>query len=271
MVYLQSGFSAGSMHWYQFGPSHHPSRRYDRIKLSILLGNTSARSRAAANLPWHTASAGAFSLSVSNFGHEFEFMREGEVFALKLDREFVSKTWALASEEERRLYDVRGARDPFLFHIGKQAVAELRREGTLSAKYVESIATVVGVHLSTHYLRRGHTRRLPTLTPNTQQRVLAYIHAHLSTGILLGDLAAVAGLSPFHFARAFRVSVGETPHHFIIQQRVERAQELLRTSGQIMTLTDAALQAGFSSQSHLTRCFRGVCAMTPGEFLRKEW
>ena len=42
MVSLQSGFSAGSMHWYQFGPSHHPPRRYDRIKLSILLGNTSA-------------------------------------------------------------------------------------------------------------------------------------------------------------------------------------------------------------------------------------
>ena len=61
-------------------------------------------------------------------------MREGEVFALKLDREFVGKTWALASDEERRLYDVRGARDPFLFHIGKQAVAELRREGTLPAK-----------------------------------------------------------------------------------------------------------------------------------------
>jgi AraC family transcriptional regulator len=270
MVSLQSGFSAGSVHWYQFGPSHHPPRRYDRIKLSILLGNTSARSRAAANLPWHSASAGAFSLCVSDFGHEVEYLREGEVFALKLDREFISKTWALASEEERRLYDVRGARDPFLFHIGKQAVAELRREGTLPPRYVESIATVVGVHLSTHYLRRGQNRSLPTLTPNTQQRVLAYIQARLATRILLADLARVAGLSPFHFTRAFRVSVGETPHQFIIRQRVERARELLRTSGQSMTLTDAALQAGFSSQSHLTRCFRGVCGMTPGEFLRKE-
>src|SRR5580692_2987774 len=270
MVSLQSGFSAGSMHWYQFGPSHHPPRRYDRIKLSILLGNTSARSRAAANLPWHTASTGAFSLCVSDFGHEVEFMREGEVFALKLDREFVGKTWALASDEERRLYDVRGARDPFLFHIGKQAVAELRREGTLPAKYVESIATVVGVHLGTHYLRRGRNRRLPTLAPNSQQRVLAYIQAHLATAIWLADLARVAGLSPFHFARAFRVSVGETPHQFIIRQRVERAQELLRISGQSITLTEVALQAGFSSQSHLTRCFREVCGMTPGEFLRKE-
>jgi len=270
MVSLQSSFSAGSMHWYQFGPSHHSPRRYDRIKLSILLGNTSARSRASANLPWHTASTGAFSLCISDFGYEVEFMGEGEVFALKLDREFVGKPWALASDEERQLYDVRGARDPFLFHIGKQAVAELRREGTLPAKYVESIATVVGVHLGTHYLRRGRNRRLPTLTPNAEQRVLAYIRTNLATGILLADLARIAGLSPFHFARAFRVSVGETPHQFIIRQRVERAQELLHTSGQIMTLTDAALQAGFSSQSHLNRCFREVCGMTPGEFLRKE-
>jgi hypothetical protein len=85
-------------------------------------------------------------------------MRAGEVFALKLDREFVSKTWALVSDEERRLHDMRGARDPFLFHIGAQAAAELRREGTLSAKYVEATATVVSVHLRSHYLRRDNRR-----------------------------------------------------------------------------------------------------------------
>jgi transcriptional regulator GlxA family with amidase domain len=55
-----------------------------------------------------------------------------------------------------------------------------------------------------------------------------------------------------------------------LRQRVERAQELLRTGGRNISLTDAGLQAGFSSQSHLTRCFREVCGMTPGEFLRKE-
>jgi AraC family transcriptional regulator len=197
-------------------------------------------------------------------------MRDGEVFALKLDREFVGKTWAVASEEERRLHDVSGARDPFLFHIAAQATAQLRQEGTLPAKCVESIATVVSVHLRTRYLQRGDSRQLPTLAPKTERRVLAHIQAHLATGILLADLARVAGLSPFHFARAFRASIGETPHRFIVRQRVERAQELLRTGGQCISLTDAALQAGFSSQSHLTRCFREVCGMTPGEFLRKE-
>jgi AraC family transcriptional regulator len=267
---LQSGFSGGSLHWYQFGPSHHSPRRYERIKLSVLLGNTAARSRAAANLPWRNTSAGAFGISVSGLGEEMEFERDGEVFALKFDREFLGKTWALASEEERRLHDVHGARDPFLFHIAAQAVAQLRREGTLPAKYVEAIATVVGVHLRTRYLQRGHSRQTPTLAPNTEQRVLAHIQTHLGTGISLADLARVAGLSPFHFARAFRSSVGETPHRFIVRQRVERAQALLRTGGQSINLTDAALQAGFSSQSHLTRCFREVCGMTPGEFLRKE-
>jgi NAD(P)-dependent dehydrogenase (short-subunit alcohol dehydrogenase family) len=137
MTSLHSGFSAGSVHWYQFGPSHHPSRRYERIKLSILLGNTTVRSRAAANLPWRTASAGSFILCVSGLWREMELTRDGEVFAVKLDREFVGKTWALSSEEERRSHDV-GGRDPFLFHLGAQAAAELRREGTLDLEKLKT-------------------------------------------------------------------------------------------------------------------------------------
>jgi AraC family transcriptional regulator len=270
MQSLQSDFSAGSMHWYHFEPSLHSPRRYGQIKLSILLGTAVTRSRATANLPWRTASAGAFTLSVGDFGHEMEFVRAGEVFALKLDREFVSKIWSTASDEERRLHDVLGGRDPFLFHIGAQAAAELRRAGNLSSQYAESIATIVSVHLRTHYWQRHHLRATPVLAPSIQQRVLAYIDAHLSGRISLADLAKVAGLSPFHFARAFRLSVGETPHRFIVRQRVEYAQEFLRTNGRTVSLTEAALQAGFSSQSHLTRCFGEVCGMTPGEFLRKE-
>jgi Bacterial regulatory helix-turn-helix proteins, AraC family len=63
-----------------------------------------------------------------------------------------------------------------------------------------------------HPRRDRNPWRVPTLAPNTQQRVLAHIQAHLATGISLADLAGVAGLSPFFFARAFRASVGETPH-----------------------------------------------------------
>ena len=100
--------------------------------------------------------------------------------------------------------------------------------------------------------------------------MLAHIQAHLGESLPLVELAAVAGVSTSHFAKAFRQSVGETPHRFIVRQRVEHAQKLLRGEGSEINLSEAAFQAGFSSQSHLTRCFRAVCGLTPGEFLHKE-
>ena len=107
------------------------------------------------------------------------------------------------------------------------------------------------------------------MSPPVVRRVTTYIEAHLDGALPLAELAACAGLSPFHFARGFRATVGETPHRFVVQRRVAAARELLLASEGI-SLGEAAFRTGFSSQSHLTRCFREVCGVTPGEFLRKE-
>jgi AraC-like DNA-binding protein len=66
------------------------------------------------------------------------------------------------------------------------------------------------------------------LTPVVLKRVLDYIETHLDENIDLATLAATAGLSLFHFARAFKISKGMTPHSYILHRRVERAQRLLR-------------------------------------------
>jgi AraC-like DNA-binding protein len=73
-------------------------------------------------------------------------------------------------------------------------------------------------------------------------------------------LAGVAGLSPFYFARAFKKSEGVTPHDYLIRCRVERTMELL--AGTDLALSEIAIAAGFSDQSHCARRFRehvGVC------------
>ena len=143
----------------------------------------------------------------------------------------------------------------------------------MPTRYVESLAHLVSVHVRERYLQRRPEvldRPPAVLAPHVETRVLVYIQAHLGGNLPLVDLAAVAGVSTSHFAKAFRQSVGETPHRFIMRRRVEHAQKLLRAEGSEINLSEAAFQAGFSSQSHLTRCFRAVCGQTPGEFLHKE-
>ena len=102
------------------------------------------------------------------------------------------------------------------------------------------------------------------LSAATMRRVREYVEAHLGESINLGMLAAVAGLSVHHFAREFKQSAGVTPHHYLTQKRVERAQEMLARTD--LALSEIANATGFSDQSHLARHFRNMLGTTPREF-----
>jgi transcriptional regulator of acetoin/glycerol metabolism/AraC-like DNA-binding protein len=102
------------------------------------------------------------------------------------------------------------------------------------------------------------------LSAGAMRRVREYVEMHLSESIDLSLLAAVAGLSVHHFARQFRQSAGVTPHHYLTQKRVERAEEMLAQTD--LSLSEIAYAAGFSDQSHLARHFRHMLGTTPREF-----
>jgi transcriptional regulator of acetoin/glycerol metabolism len=102
------------------------------------------------------------------------------------------------------------------------------------------------------------------LPPGATRRVREYVETHLSESIDLAALAGIAGLSLYHFARAFKQSAGVTPHHYLVQRRVARSQEMLARTG--LSLAEIALATGFSDQSHFARHFRQIVGMTPGQF-----
>jgi len=102
------------------------------------------------------------------------------------------------------------------------------------------------------------------LPPGAIRRVREHVEAHLSESMDLAELAAIAGLSVYHFARAFKQTAGVTPHHYLVHRRIERAQEMLARSG--LPLSEIALAVGFSDQSHLARHFRQTLGVTPGQF-----
>lgn len=102
------------------------------------------------------------------------------------------------------------------------------------------------------------------LARHALQEVEEYIHDHLDQNISLAELAAVAHLSEFHFARLFKQTTGLPPYQFVIHQRVERAKRLI-AAGQL-SLAQIAIEVGFSDQSQLTRHFKRLVGVTPKRF-----
>jgi transcriptional regulator GlxA family with amidase domain len=102
------------------------------------------------------------------------------------------------------------------------------------------------------------------LPPRALRRVREYILAHVEENISLQALASMVGLSRFHFTRAFKQSEGVTPHRFLLHCRVKRVQDLLATTE--LSLSEIALAAGFSDQSHCSRRFRELVGITPSRY-----
>jgi AraC family transcriptional regulator len=94
--------------------------------------------------------------------------------------------------------------------------------------------------------------------------VLAYIDARLDQPLSLRAMAGEAHLSVFHFARRFKQATGASPHQYLIQARLERAQALLRAGE--LSVAAVAHETGFSSQSHFTDFFRRRIGCSPRQF-----
>jgi len=123
--------------------------------------------------------------------------------------------------------------------------------------------------LLTHLIQR-YTNvqwQLPKVTgglaPVVLRNVLAFIDGHLDKPLMLAELAQQAALSEYHFARMFRQSMKVAPHQYVMQRRMEKAQQLVRHSA--LPLTDIALACGFNSASHFSNRFKSVTGLTPSQ------
>lgn len=93
------------------------------------------------------------------------------------------------------------------------------------------------------------------------KHVLDYIEANSDRDLGLDDLAQVAGMSRFHFARLFRSSMGVTPYQYLMSQRLQQAKTLLRAGTR--SVAEIAAETGFLNASHFSRVFRKHVGVTP--------
>lgn len=157
--------------------------------------------------------------------------------------------------------------DPFLSGALLALRSEIRAGYPGGPSYGEALATAIAAHLVRHFAHLSpvtHAVAGSGLTRHQLRQAIEYIQEHLAEEIPLGVLATVAGLSPFHFCRIFKQSIGLSPHRYLVQQRVERARELI-LSGQ-RRISDVAVSVGFCDQSHLTAHFKRTYGVTPREF-----
>jgi AraC family transcriptional regulator len=102
------------------------------------------------------------------------------------------------------------------------------------------------------------------LGPARLRRIKELVHAKMGDDLSLDEMARSIGLSAAHFTRMFRKSTGETPHQFVLRQRIERATAMLRAPD--ARILDVAVACGFKTQQHFAHVFRAVCGVSPTQY-----
>jgi AraC family transcriptional regulator len=156
--------------------------------------------------------------------------------------------------------------DPTVFHVAQLLRSELNNGGIASSLYVESLRNLLAVHLLRNYTPTPSQPSVQTGTLDllTLKQIKDYIEEHLADELSIADLAALVPMSQFHFARAFKASIGEPPHRYILQRRLDRAKILLTATQ--LSIAEIAYQIGFSNQSHFIAQFRKAFGVTPKQF-----
>jgi AraC family transcriptional regulator len=158
--------------------------------------------------------------------------------------------------------------DPVIAHLGAALLPALDDPRQANELFVGHVAMALQTHFLATYIgtSRPLRRYRSGLTARQLRIAKQTISENLDGGMSLNAVARECGLSPSHFARAFAVSVGQPPHQWLLDQRVDLARQLLSESP--LPLADIAVQCGFADQSHFTRVFSGRTGLSPGRWRR---
>lgn len=99
--------------------------------------------------------------------------------------------------------------------------------------------------------------------PTAIEKARNYIDENFAKGVSLSELARHVAFSPYYFLRVFRAEVGMPPYEYLESVRVRRAQQLIQGG---KSLAEVTVEAGYSSQSHMTRHFKKIIGVTPGQY-----
>jgi AraC family transcriptional regulator len=200
---------------------------------------------------------------------------------IHVDNPHVIRVFALPSLGLRALLqDARPNRDPFDFgrlhrghfndpqlqSLADQFWARAQSDDATSRLFADGAVLLIAAHLcrlaDTPLVARGG------LAPWQVRRCTDYLNDHACENVGLEELAALVGLSPFHFARAFKQSTGMPPHRYQMQQRIKLAKTLLELTE--MPVTEIAFDVGYESSQALARLFQREVGLSPSDYRRAK-
>jgi AraC-like DNA-binding protein len=160
--------------------------------------------------------------------------------------------------------------DPVIRHLGLSLLPALQKPEEASRLFVDLVTGAALTHLAHHYGKLPLPRRLPRggLASWQERRAKELMLERIDGDVSLEELAHECRLSRSHFARAFRQTTGQSPHRWLMSQRIALSYELLRNSE--LSIGGIADRCGYANQSHFTRVFARYVGMNPGEWRRLQ-
>jgi AraC family transcriptional regulator len=160
--------------------------------------------------------------------------------------------------------------DPLVGATASQIFDELQKGSSCDNRFMEKLADVM-LEQVYRVLTTPETGRLSPrhIHFSRLQKVLPYIRRHLADDLSVQSLADLVGLSSTHFRRLFQEALGVPVHRYVQAARLEQARMLLGTT--TIPISEIAEESGFSSQSHMTACFRAAHAATPAEYRKQVY
>jgi AraC family transcriptional regulator len=156
--------------------------------------------------------------------------------------------------------------DPRLSAMVAAAHAEMVAGFPSGRLFLDSVEQAMAVTLVNGHAVRHRRVQISRggLGPARLRRIRELVHAKMEDDLSLDEMAQSVGLSTAHFARMFRKSTGETPHQFVLRQRLERSKAMLRAPD--ARVLDVAIACGFKTQQHFAQVFREVWGVSPTEY-----
>lgn len=155
--------------------------------------------------------------------------------------------------------------DAFLFEIATK-LTMVCTDAFAEKIYAESLGVACVVHLAKTYGSASHVYAPKgRLNPYQLKQVVDFAHSYMQFNIGLHEMAGLVHLSPYHFGRLFKQTVGKSPYQFILQLKIECAKKLIKQN--TGPISEIAYQLNFSDQSHFSNAFRKATGISPRQYL----
>jgi AraC family transcriptional regulator len=194
---------------------------------------------------------------------------EHKMVACAISQEFLGQ---VETELDKRpsgpIHQLYGAEDFILRDLLLLLAKEAEAGGTSGKLYAESLSTALATRLlfAGRSLQQPRGAAVSPLPRRIVRRVLDHMEAELDSDLTLSLLAAESGYSRTHFYRMFKAATGKTPHRYLLELRLKRAESLLENRS--LSLIDIAFACGFASHAHFSTVFRSRYGLSPSAYRR---